>query len=149
MNSFLYLSYRSLVGLERCYIFGDKILRWSNSKTTSCLGVNGGAIPSFRARNMKTIEQKIEDKKLTPFLKEFTFHCCLINKKDYEEDFILVITDTALILAKNKLDTYLQDEWGWITKRIYKNEAMGSDRYWSVSLEKVIITDKRYVPEEE
>jgi hypothetical protein len=69
--------------------------------------------------------------------KEFTFHCCLMNKEEYEEDFELVLKETALCLAKDKLDNYLQNTYGWITKRIYKNERMHSDRYWAVNLTKV------------
>ncbi len=67
----------------------------------------------------------------------WTFNCRLVNK-GLEEDFEYTTKDTALILAKDTLDEFLQHNWGWITKRVYKNENMHSERYWAVDLIKVV-----------
>lgn len=68
----------------------------------------------------------------------FTFECQLVNKKVLEEKFKFAITSTSLVLAKDEMDQALHVWFGSITKRVYKNQHMHSERYWSVELIEVL-----------
>lgn len=70
---------------------------------------------------------------------KYIFNCILNNKGDSEEDFEIEVKATSLIMARKQVDEYLQANWGWITKQIYKNERMRSDRYWELTLIRVSI----------
>lgn len=70
---------------------------------------------------------------------KYTFLCTLWSTKEIEEQFELVMEEIGLATAKNKIDQFLFKEWGSITKRIYRNENMRSERYWGVELKRVEI----------
>ncbi len=75
----------------------------------------------------------------------YIFECQLVNKEDIEENFTAEARATAMCLAKDKLDEFLQKEWGFIVKRAYKKETMINDRFWDVDLSKVILDGKEKI----
>lgn len=74
---------------------------------------------------------------------KFTFHCLLTNKGEYEEDFRINIVDTALCLARDRIEYMLTKEYGYITMRTYFKENMKSERYWNIKLENMEILEEK------
>lgn len=73
---------------------------------------------------------------------QFVFNYKLIDKGITEQDFNIEVRDCFLSTAKDKIETFLTHEWGYITKRTYRNEDLQSERYWEATLVRIIFIEK-------